>query len=258
MNLKHLPFRSWCRPSLLILSLLGISFFPGRAQSAELLVFTGANGYIHQVTGAAAQALEEMGQKHHFGVTISEDSTLFTPAGLEKFDAVVFLNCSGDILNDAQQEALRSYLTAGRGFVGIHGATTAENEWDWYGWLVGRYFTAHPEIQTAVVRVADPDHPSAWHIPSRWIWTDEWYEFTPPMSDELQVILTVDESTYDETFTSGGVAYAGMQPEHPIAWCQEWDGGRMFYTALGHLEGAWSDQIFLQHVYGGIWWVLNR
>jgi len=239
MSIECINFGSATRIYLLILMLLAIPACPGHAQSAKLLVYTGANGYVHQVTEIAVQALEELGRKHLFGVTVSDDSTLFTPTGLEAFGAVVFLNCSGDILNDVQQEVLRSYLTAGGGFVGIHGATTAENEWDWYGWLVGRYFTAHPKIQTAVVRVTDPDHPSTWHLPSRWIWTDEWYEFTPAMSDELRVLLTVDESTYDAEFTSDGTSYKGMQPEHPIAWCQEWDGGRMFYTALGHLEVAW-------------------
>lgn len=233
-------------------------FVRGHTQPASLLIYTAANGYVHQVTGPAAAALEEMGKKHNFTVTVSEDSTLFTPAILEKFDAVVFLNCSGDILDDTQQEAFKTYMMSGGGFIGIHGATTAENDWDWYGWMVGRYFTAHPQIQTAVIRVAGPGHPSTWHLPERWIWTDEWYEFTPAMSEGLKVLLTVDESTYDASFTSGGNSYTGMQPEHPVAWCQEWEGGRMFYTALGHLEGAWTDPFFLQHVYGGIWWVLQR
>lgn len=254
-NLFH-PFKFQKSP--LILLLLVSFIFPVRAQTAHLLVYTGANGYVHQVTGSAAKALEALGRKHNFEITISEDSTLFNPNGLDAFDAIVFLNCSGNILNDSQQEAFKSYMLSGGGFIGIHGATTAENEWDWYGWLVGRYFTAHPQIQTAVIRVGDTDHPSTWHLPSRWIWTDEWYEFTPAMSDGLQVLLTVDESTYNAEFTSEGVTYTGMQPEHPIAWCQEWEGGRMFYTALGHLEGAWSDQIFLQHLFGGIWWVLDR
>jgi phosphatidylserine/phosphatidylglycerophosphate/cardiolipin synthase-like enzyme len=46
----------------------------------------------------------------------------------------------------------------------------------------------------------------------------------------------------------------GMGNFHPLAWYQEYDGGRAFYTALGHLPATYSDANFMHHVYGGIYW----
>jgi hypothetical protein len=46
----------------------------------------------------------------------------------------------------------------------------------------------------------------------------------------------------------------GMGAFHPISWYHDYDGGRAFYTALGHIGLTFSDQTFLDHIYGGIYW----
>jgi type 1 glutamine amidotransferase len=45
-----------------------------------------------------------------------------------------------------------------------------------------------------------------------------------------------------------------MGAVHPISWYHPYDGGRAFYTALGHIPATFSDQTFLDHIYGGIYW----
>ena len=96
------------------------------------------------------------------------------------------------------------------------------------------------------MKVIDKNHPATMHLPDRWVWTDEWYNFKGPLPENLHVLLTVDESTY--------VDEKGMGEVHPIAWYQEYDGGRSFYTALGHIESSYNDALFLKHLLGGIYW----
>lgn len=226
----------------------------GFSQQFQALLFTKAVEYEHAVTPAAVEAIKELGKKHFFKLDISSYADDLLPEQINNYQVVIFLNNSGDVMNEKQQNSLKNFIENGGGFVGIHGATIAENNWEWYGKLIGRFFTGHPKIQTAEIKVINQDFPATYHLPKKWVWTDEWYEFTPALSENLEVLLTVDETTYNPVFESKGKEFKGMGAQHPIAWFQEVGKGRMFYTALGHLEKAWSDPMFLQHIYGGIYW----
>ena len=115
-------------------------------------------------------------------------------------------------------------------------------------------FRIHPLIQTAELEVIDRTFPGLERMPDRFGFTDEYYEFGEEMSDGLNYILTIDENTYDPVADWGQVAGDGMGAFHPLAWYQAFDGGRSFYTALGHLPAVYSDELFLEHLYGGIYW----
>ncbi|MEQ8531197.1 MAG: PQQ-dependent sugar dehydrogenase, partial [Imperialibacter sp.] len=39
---------------------------------------------------------------------------------------------------------------------------------------------------------------------------------------------------------------------HPITWYRDFDGGRSWYTGLGHTDEAWIDKDFIQMLWGGI------
>lgn len=236
---------------IIIIVLLSMNSF---SQQFNVLLFTKAKEYKHGVTQTAVDAIWDLSRMHYFGLQVTDDARVFEAGGLDNIQVIVFLNNSGNILNENQQKGFKQFIENGGGFVGIHGATTAEKEWEWYGRFIGRYFTAHPKIQTAEINVADKNFPATYHLPQTWVWSDEWYEFTPALSEDLNVILTVDETTYNPVFESQGKSFTGMGQNHPIAWYQEMGKGRMFYTALGHLEKAWSDPMFLQHIYGGIFW----
>lgn len=233
-------------------TILGLSLAllpsPAAAQGlddASVLVFSKTNGYRHQAIPNGIQALQELGQKHGFEVEATEDSTVFRPDRLSAFDVVVFLNTSGNVVDPAGQEAVRNFIQAGGGYVGIHSASAGEYNWDWYGRLVGAFFDGHPSIQKATVHVETPSHPSTRMLPVEWTRRDEWYNFRSNPRDSVQVLLTLDESTYE-----GGT----MGDDHPIAWCHEFDGGRSWYTALGHTKASYTSSLFRQHVLGGLRW----
>jgi type 1 glutamine amidotransferase len=208
-----------------------------------VLVFTRTTGYRHDSIPAAVAALEQWAVREGFGILATDDPDQFTTRGLAPFDAVVWLSTTGDVLSDPQQAAFEEYVRAGGGFVGIHAAADTEYDWAWYGELVGAYFASHPPVQAATVRVVDPDHPSTAGLPMPWTRTDEWYDFRTAPGPRVHVLATVDESTYQ-----GGA----MGADHPISWCHEFDGGRAWYTGMGHTAESYADEDFLHHIAGGI------
>ena len=218
------------------------------ADSLSVLVFSKTNGYRHAAIPTGITALTELGQSHGARVTATEDSTVFRPDRLADVDVVVFLNTTGDVLGPAGQDALRTFVEAGGGFVGVHAASDTEYDWPWYGRLVGAYFDGHPAVQEATVRVETAPHPSTRMLPTEWVRRDEWYNFRTNPRDSVQVLLTLDESTYE-----GGT----MGADHPIAWCHSVSAGRSWYTAGGHTKAAYRNVLFRQHLWGGIRWVAD-
>lgn len=208
----------------------------------RVLVFSKTEGYRHESIGAGKQALLAMGKKHDFAVDTTEDASVFRTDVLEKYQVVVFLNTTKDVLDDVQQYEFRRFIQAGGGFVGVHAAADTEYKWPWYGGLVGAYFKSHPEIQEAKIDVTDAGHVSTSMLPGEWIRTDEWYNYRD-LSSNLNVLLKLDESSY-----KGGE----NGENHPIAWYHEYDGGRAFYTGLGHTKEAYEEKLFLEHLWGGI------
>ena len=218
----------------------GVAVLPG----LRVLAFTRTTGFRHASIPDGVAAVEAIGSRYQMVVEHTEDPADFDDANLGSFDVVVFLNTTGDVLGDAQQAAFERYIQAGGGFVGVHSATDTEYGWAWYGGLVGTYFASHPAIQQATVRIEDADHPSTRCLTDPWIRTDEWYDFQGQPSG-VTVLATVDESTYQ-----GGM----MGAPHPIAWFHPYDGGRAWYTAMGHTSESYADPAFLDHLAGGILW----
>jgi type 1 glutamine amidotransferase len=209
------------------------------------LVFSKTAGYRHESIPDGVEAIRTLGEQHRFAVDASEDATLFSDERLARYAVVIFLSTTGHILDGEQQAALERFIHKGGGFVGVHSATDTEYDWPWYGQLVGAYFKHHPQIQPATLHVVDPTHASTRALPALWTRTDEWYDFRDDPSSRVSVLLRLDETTY-----SG----ATMGASHPVTWCHSYDGGRAWYTALGHTKESYAEPLFLSHLLGGIQW----
>jgi type 1 glutamine amidotransferase len=238
--------------SLVIFAIFS-SLVPAIAQNQfEVMVYTSPDRWHNPTIPTAINEFKAIAVKHQFGLTWTQQATSFEDENLKKFKVIVFLHSNQ--LTQEQKDSFRKFIRNGGGFVGIHAASVNANQDEWYRKLVGRVFTGHPEVQTAVLKVNDRNFPGTMHLPEKWIWTDEWYSFKEALTENQHVLITVDESTYDPSRAFGQKKFEGMGVYHPIAWYQEFDGGRSFFTALGHIEASYKDPWFLMHIYGGIYW----
>lgn len=224
------------------------------AKQFKALLFTKTSGWHHSSILEGVIAVRQLADLHHFQVDWHEDSNQISSTVLQSYDVVIFLSTTGDILNSDQEKALQKFVQAGKGFVGVHSAADTEHDWPWYRGLIGHQFVIHPPVQTARLTVVDPHFPGVEFMPNSFLWTDEYYHFTEPNSKGLNYVLTVDESSYSASAEWGDTKVSGMGKFHPLAWYQNYDGGRSFYTALGHLPSAYKQPLFLSHLYGGIYW----
>ena len=223
-----------------VMALLSISFT--LKKTSRVLVFSLTKGYHHASIPVGIAAIQKLGVEHQFEVDTTTDAALFTVENLKRYKAVIFLNTTGDVLNEAQQESFATYIRSGGGYVGVHAASDTEYDWPWYNQLVGAYFKSHPKQQEAVLAVTDTTHISTRHLPKIWKRWDEWYNFKS-IQPGLHILITIDEKSY-----TGGE----NGNSHPMAWYHEFDGGRVFYTELGHTNESYADPLYLQHLLGGI------
>jgi len=208
----------------------------------KVLVFCKTAGFHHESIAVGKIAIMKLGAENGFDVDTTIDASKFTIDNLKQYAAVIFLSTTHDVLDEAQQKAFIHYIEAGGGFVGIHAATDCEYNWQWYGNLVGAYFDSHPAQQNAVFDVVDSTSIATKHLPTKWKRFDELYNFKW-IEPNLHILLMIDETTYT----------GGKNPAyHPMAWYHEYDGGRAFYTELGHTNESYADPLYLQHLLGGI------
>jgi type 1 glutamine amidotransferase len=242
--------------ALAILVVAGGACEPGPGptpQAPRVLVFSRTAGYRHASIEPGIAAIRAIGQAEGFDVDATEDPSAFEPDALNRYAAVVFLSTTEDVLDEAQQQAFTRYIRGGGGFVGVHAASDTEYEWPWYGRLVGAYFAGHPNdpgVREGILHVADADHPSTESLPDPWIRADEWYDFGE-LQPDLNILLEVDEGSYKRPGENPAPA------PRPIAWYHEFDGGRAWYTALGHTSESFTEPAFLDHLRGGLTYIIN-
>lgn len=228
------------------LVLVFYSFTSLQVQRPAVLVFSKTEGFYHSSIPDGNKAIMKLGKERGFVVDTTQDASVFTDENLDRYSAVIFNNTTGNVLNQEQQQAFERFIQKGRGFVGIHAAADTEYDWKWYGQLVGAYFADHPRVQKADLHVQNSDHPSTQELPLKWTATDEWYNYRD-FAPDIEVLVTIDEDSYE-----GGKNGSW----HPISWYKQHDGGRAFYTGRGHTKESYHDPVFLDHLLGGISYVL--
>jgi len=224
----------------------------------SVLVYSHTAGFTH---GAAIEAAEEvfeaMGEKEGWKMTLTKDPEAFTEENLAKYDVVVFNNTTQNVLpEDSQREAFKSHIRGGGGFVGIHAASDTLYDWEWYGKLIGAYFQRHPPgMQEATIKIEDTEHPTMQSLGDSFETLDEWYWFRSNPRENVHVLATLDRTSSERL-----VNYDkdNKDADHPIIWCHEYDGGRIWYTAQGHHADAVKDERFIKMVREAIIWTANK
>ncbi|KAF1920322.1 ThuA-like domain-containing protein, partial [Ampelomyces quisqualis] len=196
----------------------------------RVLVFSKTVGYRHDSIPAGIQSLTALANRQkHFAISTSEDSSLFTSSSLAQFAVIILLQTIGDVFTPHELDALKQFVRSGGGIVAIHGAAAGMPNDEWYGKLCGAHFDTHPDPErgTVLTEEANQNHFIASFCCGRTEWQDEWYNFHthPRQNENLEILLRGDPKSFQ-----GGK----MGDDHPLAWCQEFEGGRSFFTALGH------------------------
>ena len=281
------PFLAACIAASLLMSAPASAH--GGQRAFRVLVFTKAAGFVHPSIPVAVDAIEGLGAKHHFGVDVTNDAAQFNEANLDRYAAIVFVSTTSDVLpGAAERAAFENYIRDGGGFFGVHAAAdmgaVGEN-WPFYRELVGAAFKGHtrthiwapqdiglgsiyegpleaapadaesfgPTIryrswEPALVQVEDVNSPATRGWGRSQLRTDEWYGFLTNPRPSVHVLASLVESTYDAGDGDMGPGAA----DHPILWCQRYQGGRSVYSGMGHQAAVWSDSKFLKSVLGSI------
>ncbi|MBX3112116.1 MAG: ThuA domain-containing protein [Fimbriimonadaceae bacterium] len=216
----------------------------------HVLVFSKTAGFRHDSIPTGVAMFQELAGGEGYTVDATEDATKFTKENLAKYDVVVFLNTTQDVLAGDQEAALQDFVEKkGKGWLGVHAAADTEYDWPWYGQLCGAWFKSHPAIQKVTVDVVDRRFPATKHLPEKWVWTDELYNYRAQPVKGCHILAKLDESTY-----KGGE----MNGDHPIVWYHSVGKGRSFYCGLGHTKEAYADKDFRKLVVGGLKWAAHR
>jgi type 1 glutamine amidotransferase len=237
---------------LLVCLLIGTAYTshprPEHFAKPTVLIFCKTNGYHHASITTGIAAITQLGKEHGFAVDTTADSTWFRPNILKKYSALIFLSTTGTVFGPEEEKALQEYIHQGGGFVGVHAAADCEYNWQWYGNLVGGYFKSHPKQQEAKFIIVDKNNPATQGLPDPWTHFDELYNYKYYAPD-IKVLIKVDETSY-----TGGA----NGDNHPMAWYHDFEGGRSFYTALGHTDATWADPLFLHHLLAGIQYAIGK
>jgi cytochrome c len=240
-------------PKGLIITAIAILLLPAcshhRPGNPHILVFSKTTGFHHESIADGNIAIQQLGKENNFEVDTTTDATWFTDDSLKKYAAIVFLSTTGNVLDYRQRVALERYIQSGGGFVGIHAAADCEYDWHWYGRMVGGYFLDHPgihdsfpNVQTGVLEVVDTGNDATKFLPRPWKRTDEYYSYKE-LNKDVHVLLKIDETSYKGGHKMG---------DHPMAWYHDYDGGRAFYTELGHTKESFHEDNYLKHLLAGI------
>lgn len=244
-----------------MLTLLLFTFYSltinAQLKNKHVLVFTkNGKGYVHENIPASIAAIQKLGTENGFSTDTTTNSAFFTDDNLKKYDAIIFSNTNNDVFDTEEQKvAFMRYIQAGGGFMGIHSASGTERNWKWFKLMLGASFLRHPPFQHFTVHVLDKQHPAVKNLSGQWETNDECY-FFKEFNSSVKVLLVSDISEIRESGKNIKPDVFGNR--YPAAWCHEFDGGRIMYTALGHSKEDYSNTTYLAHIIEGLKWVMDK
>ena len=235
---------------------------PGRPGQPRVLIFEKMTGFRDGPSVEAARAaFVGIAQREGFAYAVTEQGGAINPRTLRQFDVIVWNNVSGDVLTLSQRRVLKNWVEHGGSFVAVHGSAGDPTYfWDWYvDSLIGARFTGHPsdpQFQDATVRIEQTASGIGAGLPASFTMNDEWYSFVASPRPHVNVIATLDESTYRQAGRFG--TNITMGADHPIVWDHCVGRGRSFYSAIGHRPEQYAEPRYVTMLTQAITWAARR
>ncbi len=226
-----------------------------KSERMNIAVMTKTEGFRHDNIPVAVKALEKLAAENNWNLYHTEDSLYFSRTKLDTLDLVIFLQTTGNIFGEEQQQAIQGFVENGGGLLTIHTGTVTENNWEWFMEVIGAKFIGHPPVQEGKLIIENRQHPATSFFPdSIWIIVDEWYNFDRNPRNEVNVLISIDASSYDVGNNEWFQDVNQQMGDHPMVWYRYVGDGRVFQTAMGHPIELYSDPLFLKHLHGAILW----
>jgi type 1 glutamine amidotransferase len=231
-----------------------------KLKNSKVLVYTkNGKGYVHDNIASAVASIKEMGVENHFSVDVSDDPSVFTEANLKNYQFLIFTSTNNDVFDtDNQRVQFRRYIEAGGGFVGVHSVTGTERNWTWFKMMLGETFSWHANFQKFSIKKLDNTHPSMQGVPAIWEREDECY-FGKELYPGIKVLMAHQLSSLNPSQTELIQKNAGSYANYfPAVWYQQFDGGNIWVTALGHSKESYQDPVYKNHLLQGIRFIANQ
>lgn len=242
---------------------------PADLKSGGVLIISKTNGFrLEAGMQSSDTALAAIAKLRGIPYFVTENGAVMNPEQLSKFKLVIWNNTSGDIANDDQKAAFKTWLENGGVYFGIHGAggdpvprdqtpdglIRSAASWKWYiDEVVGVQFIGHAHIQPADIHIEDTKSPLTKGLPAVWHRADEWYAFSedPRKKPGYHIIAAVDEKSYDPAnYSMGG--------DHPSIWWHCVGKGRALFSALGHGAEMYQEPLMIQFLDNAMEWGVNE
>ncbi len=244
---------------LLLLIAMAACSPPPKPERMNIVVTTQTESFRHDNIPAAVNAMKNMARENNWQLIHTEDPLFFTMDNLDTLDLIIFLQTTGNIFGDEQKQAIEDFVEQGGGLLAIHTGTVTENDWEWYIQNLGAIFIGHPPVQEGKLIIEDRSHPATAFFPDPiWIIEDEWYSFNRNPRQDVHVLISIDEASYDVDNNEWFEGVNQRMGDHPLVWYRHVGQGRMFQTALGHPEELYSDPLFLKHIKGAVLWTAGH
>jgi type 1 glutamine amidotransferase len=238
---------------------------PAGGAPLRVLVFSRAGWYRHPEIPRTNGWLVRLGAEQGFTVDVTESPEDLKPPFLKVYQVLVLNNANelGKVLDDKQQAAIRDWFQRGGGIVGLHAALVHQTGWPWLNQLAGADFDSDSDFAQARV-IVDPsarDDPAMRGQGPEFRYSADWHNHDRSVTGRpgFRVLMRLDESTYEPVrpyFKERGGKPMGK--DHPAAWTHEAEGGRFFYTELGHDLRSLDTPFGRQHITAAIRWAAEK
>ncbi len=244
-------------------------------QKRKLLVFSVTNGFRHGSIASGKTAMTLLGEKTGaFEAMVSDDLANFETDKINQFDAILFLNTTGDPFFDKKidkaeaqakserlQKNLQNFVKGGKGFAGFHSATdTLKPRGDKvpeYSKMINGAFDGHPWGGGTPVSIAvekgQEKHPIVAHLNGKNMdFKEEIYQLRDPYdSKAVQMLLRLDLERSEKKNLKRA------DRDYGVAWVRKWGEGRVFYCSLGHNDAMYWHPDVLKVYLGGLQYALG-